>query len=269
MQDLSKKLTPMRNSIIFFLSLMIVGCSAPESSPDSPKAEEKTQAQLIIDRAIEAHGSSQVSGHLIEFDFRGRHYLSKREGGLFQYERIWTDTLGDHYRDVLTNAGLYREVNGEKVSLTAKDSSAYANSVNSVLYFALLPYYLNDEAVNKKYEGETMVKGQPYYKIRVTFGQEGGGKDYEDQFMYWIHRDHYTVDFLAYNYQTDGGGARFREAINVRQVSGIRFADYINYKPPVPSMAIETFDRLLEQDSLVELSRIISENVTVEPLEGL
>lgn len=258
----------MRNSIIFFLSLVIVGCSTPESSQDSPKAEEKTQAQLIVDRAIEAHGSSRVSGYVIEFNFRGRHYLSRREGGLFQYERIWTDTLGDHYRDVLTNEGLYREVNGKKVALPAKDSSAYANSVNSVLYFALLPYYLNDEAVNKKYEGEATVNGQPYHKIKITFGEEAGGKDYEDQFMYWIHRDRYTIDYLAYNYLTDGGGARFREAINVREVSGIRFADYINYKPQTPSMAIETFDRLLEQDSLVELSRIITENVTVQPLKG-
>jgi hypothetical protein len=258
----------MRNSIIFSLSLMIAGCSAPEPSPDSPKAEEKTQAQLIVDQAIEAHGSPRVSGRVIEFDFRGRHYLSKRDGGRFQYERIWTDTLGDHYRDVLTNEGLYREVNGEKVSLSAKDSDAYANSVNSVLYFALLPYYLNDGAVNKKYEGEAVVNGRPYHKIRITFGEEGGGKDHEDQFMYWIHRDRYTIDYLAYNYQTDGGGARFREAINVREVGGIRFADHINYKPHTPSMAVETFDRLLEQDSLVELSRIILENVTVRPLEG-
>ena len=69
------------------------------------------EALETIGQAIEAHGSARVSGHVISFDFRGRHYTSKREGGKFQYERIFTDTLGDRYRDVLTNEGFYREQN--------------------------------------------------------------------------------------------------------------------------------------------------------------
>lgn len=259
----------MRNYILFFGLLLIAACSSEEPQKVLPVQQEKDQVQVIIDQTIEAHGSPKVSGHIIEFDFRDRHYISKRQGGQFQYERIFTDSLGDHYRDVLTNEGLIREINGKKVSLSAKDSSAYSNSVNSVLYFALVPYYLNDEAVNKTYEGEAQLKGQPYHKIRITFGEKSGGKDFEDQFMYWIHQNNFTIDYLAYNYQTDGGGARFREAINVREAGGIRFADYINYKPLTSSMAIETFDRLLEQDSLVELSRIISENVSVKPLDVL
>jgi len=257
----------MRNSILFLFLILTTACTTQESQQISTAPEEKNQAQIIVDKAIEAHGSTKVSGNIIEFDFRGRHYISKREGGKFQYERIFTDTLDNGYRDILTNEGLTREINGEKVALSSKDSSAYSNSVNSVLYFALLPYFLNDGAVHKTYEGEGLVKGQLYHKIRVTFGQEGGGKDFEDQFMYWIHGKKFTIDYLAYNYQTDGGGARFREAIKVREIGGIRFADYINYKPQTASMAIETFGRLLEQDSLVELSRIISENVVVKPLE--
>jgi len=256
----------MRNFILFLL--LITACTNQESQQIPTAPEEKDQAQIIVDKAIEAHGSPKVSGNIIEFDFRGRHYISKREGGKFQYERIFTDTLDNDYRDILTNEGLTREINGEKVILSAKDSSAYSNSVNSVLYFALLPYFLNDRAVNKTYEGEGLIKGQSYHKIRVTFGEEDGGKDFEDQFMYWINGEKFTIDYLAYNYQTDGGGARFREAINVRKTGGIRFADYINYKPKTLNMAVETFDRLLEQDSLVELSRIISENVAVKSFNG-
>lgn len=257
---------PIMRSIVLFALLMLFACSDKQTQESPPPAEEDP-AQAAVDRAIEAHGSQVVSGHVIEFDFRGRHYISKRDGGRFQYERIFTDSTGNRYRDVLTNDGLFREINGEQAELSAKDSSAYANSVNSVLYFALLPYYLNDPAVRKQYEGEGEVRGEPYHKIRVTFRREGGGKDYEDQFMYWIHRKDHTIDYLAYNYQTDGGGARFREAINARMIDGLRFADYINYKPATPTMAVETFDRLLEQDSLVELSRIISEEVSVRPLE--
>lgn len=257
----------LRIGIILLLLAGLGGC-APKGTESSPAEEtEKDQAQEIIDQAIEAHGSQKVSGHIVEFDFRDRHYISKREGGVFQYERIFTDTLGDRYRDVLTNDGFYREINGELAEVSEEYQARYSNSVNSVLYFALLPYYLNDAAVKKKYLGKAQIKGVSYHKILITFRQEGGGKDFEDQFLYWIHEKNYTIDYLAYNYLTDGGGARLREAFNVRKVGGIRFADYINYKPLVPSMKIETFDRLLEQDSMVELSKIISENVVVKSME--
>jgi len=165
---------------------------------------------------------------------------------------------------VLNNKGLFREINGQKVSLSPKDSSAYSNSVNSVLYFALLPYFLNDPAVNATYLGEADIKGEPYHEIMVTFSKEGGGKDHEDEFVYWIHQERHTMDYLAYNYLTDGGGARFREAYNTRTVEGIRFADYINYKPEGDSRDVATFDSLFEAGKLEELSRIDSENVQVK-----
>ncbi len=243
-------------------------CSS-DAGPEAPPPREQApanEAQRIVDAAIAAHGLERVDGRRIEFDFRGRHYVSERRGGAFTYERIFTDSTGRAIRDVLTNEGIHREVNGQLVELSAKDSAAYANSVNSVLYFALLPYNLNDPAVQKEYLGEGEVRGEPYDKVRITFRQEGGGKDFEDEFVYWFHRDRHTLDYLAYNYQTDGGGARFREAYNVRTVAGIRFADYINYKPVEPSMAVATFDSLLEAGDLEELSRIDTENPVVQPL---
>jgi len=225
-----------------------------------------SKAQRIVDAAIAAHGLERIDGRRIEFDFRERHYVSARRGGAFTYERIFTDSIGRKIRDVLTNEGFHREVNGKTVELTAKDSAAYANSVNSVLYFALLPYHLNDPSVQKEYLGEEEVRGEPYDQVRITFRQEGGGKDFEDEFIYWFHRDRHTLDYLAYNYQTDGGGARFREAYNVRKIDGIRFADYVNYRPAAPSMAVATFDSLLEAGGLEELSRIDTENPVVQPL---
>lgn len=257
---------------LVFISILDIACQPANQKTGAARPEETAQeqppgeAQRIVDRAIEAHGVDLAEERRIEFDFRGRHYVSTRQGGQFTYERIFTDTTGDRIRDVLTNEKFYREVNGERVDLPAKDSAAYANSVNSVIYFALLPYYLNDPAVVKEYLGEETVKGKPYYKVKVTFRREGGGKDYEDEFIYWFHRDDYTMDYLAYNYQTDGGGARFREAHNIRTIDGIRFADFINYKPVEESMDVASFARLFESGGLVELSRIDIENVQVEPV---
>ena len=73
------------------------------------------------------------------------------------------------------------------------------------------------------------------------------------------------MDYLAYNYLTDGGGARFREAYNVRQIKGVRFADYINYEPEPETREVERFDSLYNEGKLKELSRIDTEDVVVEP----
>jgi len=247
------------------LGLFFSGCSSDETASAS---SEPSQSQQIINQAIVVHGGVPLyEASEVEFDFRDRHYQSTRRGGKFTYERIFTDSIGQNVHDILTNEGLTRTVNGQPVSLSAKDSAAYSNSVNSVIYFALLPYFLNDPAVNKDYLGESTVRGEPYHKIKVTFQQEGGGKDYEDEFVYWFHQDQHTMDYLAYNYQTEGGGARFREAYNVRTVNGLRFADYYNYKPQEKRMDVENFDRLFEQDSLELLSEINLEGVEVRRLE--
>ncbi len=260
----------MKNAIFAFGLLLSAAyaCSSDAGREMPPPQDQApvSEAQRIVDAAIAAHGLERVDGRRIEFDFRGRHYVSERRGGDFTYERIFTDSTGRKIRDVLTNEGFHREVDGKTVALEAKDSAAYANSVNSVLYFALLPYHLNDPPVRKEYLGEADVRGEPYDKVRITFRREGGGKDYEDEFVYWFHRDRHTLEYLAYNYQTDGGGARFREAYNARSVDGIRFADYVNYEPAEPSMAVETFDSLLEAGGLEERSRIDTENPAVQPL---
>ncbi|MEN0004759.1 MAG: DUF6503 family protein, partial [Bacteroidota bacterium] len=140
----------------------------------------------------------------------------------------------------------------------------YSNSVNSVVYFALLPYFLNDGAVQKTYLGEAKLNQRWYHKIKVTFAQEGGGKDFEDEYIYWINKGGYTMDYLAYNYQVNGGGARFRAAYNFRVEKGIRFADYRNMKPLDGSMEVASFDALYEADQLKEVSRIETENVRVD-----
>lgn len=252
------------------ISLMIWSCGAETSETtndnDIPKIpnQEKSKAQKVVDEAIAVHGGDLYNNSLVRFTFRNRQYKARVQGSSFEYERIFTDSSGQQIRDVLNNGGLYREINGNRVALSAKDSSAYANSVNSVLYFALLPAHLNDRAVIKEHLGEVNIKGKPYHKIKVTFRQEGGGKDFEDTYIYWFHRDKGTMDYLAYNYQTDGGGARFREAYNVRNVNGIQFSDYINYKPKDESnLDVETFDGLFAKGELEELSRIESENVEV------
>lgn len=228
--------------------------------------QTQSDAEKIIDKAISAHGGEQYKHAKIAFDFRERHYQIMLNQGLFTYQSIRQDSIGKVH-DQLSNDGFIRKVNNQEIELSEEDQSKYANSLNSVVYFALLPYFLNDPGVNKELIGEDTIKGQPYYEIKVTFDKENGGKDYEDEFVYWIHQQNYTMDYLAYQYHVDGGGTRFREAYNTRGINGIRFADYINYESTIKNFALEDYDQLFEEGKVKELSRIKLENIQVENIE--
>ncbi len=266
------------SNIIFLLFCCVLACYACENPTESigqsngvTNTEEDTtneidvRAAAIVGKAIEVHGGKAFENCRIQFDFRSKHYVAFRQGGDFQYERIYEES-GSMIRDVLKNDGFERFIDGESVKLDAKTRKVYSNSVNSVIYFALIPYFLKNPAVNYEHIGMANLEDKSYHKIKVTFEKEGGGKDYQDEFVYWIEKEQYTVDYLAYNYQTDGGGARFRDAYNIRTINGIRFADYINYKPEPQSMEVASFDQLFGEGKMKELSRIDLENVEVEIL---
>ena len=105
--------------------------------------------------------------------------------------------------------------------------------------------------------------GEPYHAVEVTFQQEGGGKDYEDAFVYWFHTERNTMDYFGYSYEVDGGGLRFRKAYNFRTIEGIRFSDFINFKAEYPKYSVHDLGSLYNQGVLEELSRIENENIQV------
>jgi len=224
---------------------------------------EEYYAQRIVDNAIRAHGGRSYENMEMEFDFRNYHYRMKREGGLFTYERIFQDTLGNRIEDKLDNDGFTRKINGEQVELTDERKNAYKNSVNSVFYFALLPYGLNDPAVNKRLIGSSSIDGTDYQVVEVTFDQDGGGEDFEDVFYFWFREDKYYMDYMAYTYETEGGGIRFREAKNPRVVNGILFQDYNNYKPEDKNTPLSDLKELFVRGDLILLSEINLENLSV------
>lgn len=238
--------------ILLFLAFAIA-CSSEIKDPE-----------VIAFKAIEAAGGPVYDSLEIEFTFRDKEYGAKYTSGKFEYVRLFRDTTG-LIRDVLTNSGFHREINGEKVNIPDSMAAKYARSVNSVIYFAMLPKGLNDPAVNKEYMGTETIREKEYHKIRVTFDEEGGGEDHEDVFIYWISKDDHYVDYLAYEYQTDGGGMRFREAYNPRTVGGIRFVDYVNYKP-AGGVALGETAQAFVKDQLEEVSRIDLKEIRVNEI---
>ncbi|WP_420399961.1 DUF6503 family protein [Flagellimonas sp.] len=232
----------------------------------SCKQQSKTQltAQEIVDKSIEVSGGLLYKTHASSFKFRGRKYSSQIDNGKKVLERItYLDSVT--IKDVKTNSDLKRYFNDSLVSLPDTLAFKYANSVNSVHYFARLPYGLNDRAVNKELLGTETIKGVPYFKLKVTFEQEGGGKDFDDTYIYWFNTETFKADYLAYDYHTDGGGQRFREAYNERFVEGIRFVDYNNFKPKKKGTALLEIGKMFEEGGLELLSKIELTDIEVTP----
>ena len=227
--------------------------------------KEKTPAENIIGQAIENAGGEKYEKAEIHFKFRKYRYSSRRDGGFFEYTRTITDSLGEA-RDILTNEGFRRFRGEQEETLHDTLKTAFSNSVNSVHYFVQLPYGLNAPAVQEKLVGEDTISGEPYYEVKVTFAQEGGGTDHEDEYMYWIHKEDYTVDYLAYRFYVNEGGIRFRKAVNPRKIEGLRFVDYENYKleDNWRNIDLTKVDELFEAGKLPLLSMIETEIEKVE-----
>ena len=256
MKNLSKNL-------VFIVGLCLMGCTPKDEAPQVIEAKGDRFAQEIVNKAIVAAGGPILDHAEVSFRFRVRDYIYKNNGGQFEYTRIYVDTSGTRTVDVLTNSGLTRSIDGKEAELDSTWTQRYSNSVNSVIYYAFLPYRLNDAAVIKTYQGAVDVNGRTYHQVHVAFQQEGGGVDYEDNYLFWFDTDDYSMDFFAYDYITDGGGVRFREAENSRIINGLTIQDYINYKPSADSIGLDRTMEAFQTNSLVELSRIQLENVKV------
>ena len=220
-------------------------------------------AQQVIDSSIKKSNLNKISTSKISFDFRKKHYEAQRNEGDYKLLRF-IDKDSINYRDILSNNSFQRYINDSLVNLSAKDKNRYSNSVNSVHYFSVLPYGLNDKAAKKKLLKNVVIKGKEYYKVQVTFKEEGGGDDFDDIFIYWFSKENFKLDYLAYKYHTNGGGVRFRDVKKEVIVNGIRFVDYNNYKPLDKNIDFYTIDKLYDDGKLKKLSEIILENIKVD-----
>ncbi len=244
---------------ILFVSLAVLvllwACNTSSKVVTTPLS----QAEQLVNKTIAVHGGTKYDLAHYQFTFREKQYTFHNQAATYKYT-VTSEKDGQKIVDVLDHNGLKRSINGEVQELSEKQIRGYTGGLNSVIYFATLPHKLQDAAVKKAYKGETSIKGKKYHVLEITFGEEGGGTDHDDQFHYWINQADNTIDYIAYNYQVSGGGVRFREAYNRRTVEGIIFQDYVNYKAAVGT-PLADLPALFEQEKLKKLSVIETENV--------
>ncbi|WP_194852381.1 DUF6503 family protein [Nonlabens antarcticus] len=232
---------------IVLVSLFIVSCG-----DQGPSASE------VMDKAIVAHGADLAANARLDFMFRKLNYSVDRNAGSFSYERNFPQA-GAQVTDRWNNDGFTRHINDSLIVLNDSIASRYKASLNSVVYFAQLPYSLDGEAVNLKMIGTDSIKGSNYYEIEVTFKENGGGEDHEDVFLYWIDTQDFLIDYMAYSFCELECGFRFRESINRRNLEGIVVQDYNNYKSSKQDPELSDLDDAFEAGKLQLLSEINTE----------
>ena len=228
--------------------------------------ETPLTAQQIIDKTILRSGADKVKNAQIRFQFRDKKYIAIRKNGDFRLERTFNKATSI-IKDVISNNGFNRFV--DSLPFVVVDSMAvkYRNSVNSVHYFSVLPFGLNDKAVKKKILPSSTINGIAYYKVEISFSENGGGEDFEDVFIYWIGKENFLIDYLAYSFHTNGGGKRFRVLKEQCNKNGIRFVDYHNYKPLNIDVPLIDLDVSFEKKQLKKVSEIILKNIEVTLLK--
>jgi hypothetical protein len=233
--------------LVVLMVLSIVACNDPGPS-----------AQEIMASTIKAHGADVAASARLDFIFRGLNYSVDRKGGDFTYERSFPQA-GKKVTDRLDNDGFTRMINDSLVVLKDSMATRYTSSLNSVIYFAQLPYGLDGDAVNLKMIGTDSILDSNYYEIEVTFKENGGGEDPEDVFVYWIDTQDFLIDYLAYSYCEDDCGFRFRESVNRRTLDGILVQDYNNYKSSKQDPELQDLDDAFEAGKLQLVSEIKTE----------
>lgn len=232
-----------RYLVLVFLLGFTIACAEPASIAEAeviaadavvraPETEANRQARAIIEEAIVVAGLEEMDEAAFAFRFRDKEYRYQQTNGTYTYERWWTDsTTNEVTRDVLDNDRLVRYIDGKVADITEKKRKAYSNSVNSVIYFAFMPWVLSDPAVIPTYLGRDTIKGEVLDQIEIAFTTDNGGEDADDEYMFWFTPDTRQLKYLAYSHP-GGKAPRLREANNEREVGGITVRDYHNWNTP-------------------------------------
>ena len=268
--DVMKMLRPRLAVLAGLLALSALGCQSGGQNPGQQattptSAIAVTKADSIVVRAIELHGGDRFEATETEFDFRDWHFKVWRDGGMFEYTRTYSDSSGQIV-EVMDNEGFSRTADGLPYEMTEREWNIWTEAVMANVYFTFLPYKLTDPAVIRQMLDPVTIEGQPYQTVEITFEEEGGGRDWEDRFLFWFHELDGTMDYFAY-YYTLRGTSRFRKLINEREIGGIVFADHENYNADTLGFNLEHAPAKFEAGELELASNVILENIVVSPVE--
>ena len=230
----------------------------------SPAGDAAARARKIIRRAIETHGHDRFANIEVSFVFRGTRHRMTRRDGRFEYER-WAPEGSTTVHEILDNDGYRALANGRSLTLPSRVRTARSSSLNSVVYFASLPFVLQDPAVRAQALASAVIKAKTYDTVEVRFVEEDGGVDHDDVFRYWFERQSGRLRYLAYRFHTGRGGVRFRVATDWPRSDGVTFVQWDNFGVDDKTISLASLPSRWAEGRLPKLSTIRLDEIVVKP----
>jgi hypothetical protein len=231
-------------------------------------AAEPVERLEIVDKAIAFHGGELYRASETELDVCSLsgcfHVRALVDGDRFDYEV--SGKAGRRERRVRwTGEELARWEDGAPAAVEPGDAQGLRDWVMARVYFAFLPYRLNDPSVFKEDLGRETWDGRELHKVKVTFAP-GSSTDAEDEYLYWFDPESGRVEQFAYSFQGRPGGLRFRRAVNHRRVGGVLFSDQENLGVEGDKWRVDEITPSFVEGKMRTVSVVRFENVEVRPL---
>ena len=242
--------------ILSLAGLLIAGPAMAEPQP--------AQRLPIVDRAIAFHGGDVYESSTTELDLCSKsgcfHVRSTVDGGRYEH----TVSGKSRSQDVevrITNDAVEVHQDGKPVDVRG-DEQRRRDFVMARVYFAFLPYRLNDPGVFKRDLGIVDWEGRRLHKVKVTF-TPGSSTDADDEYMYWLDPETGRVELFAYSYRSGGPGLRFRRAVGHRRIGGLLFFDQENYGVEGDGLRVDDIDPSFVDERMRHVSTVRLEEVRV------
>ncbi len=259
-----------RETALLLLLVGWAGWASPGVAAGEPQGSDPQKRLEIVDRAIEHHGGDLYTASEARMSLCSKSgcstIASLTDGWDFDLEV--TARVGDGVRRVrITNETAEEWLDGKQVEVAPERRQQLRDWVMARVYFAFLPYRLNDPSVLKEDLGLEEWAGRKLHRVRVTF-VPGSSTDAEDAFLFWFDPASGRVEQFAYSFTRGEGGLRFRRAFNHRRVGGILFFDQENLGVDGPGFTVDEIDPEFVGRRMSHVSTVELRDLSVMPAES-
>lgn len=234
-------------------------------------------ASGLVARSIAHHGGDLYEATRIVLDLCSKSGCSalevRQDDGLYEYCATARLKAGER-KVCIANNSVREWMGGVGLATGAVPSSPAALDRDAALrdwvmqrvYFAFLPYRLEDPSVRLQDQGLEEWDGRQLRRVKVVF-ESGTSTDADDEFLYWFDRSTARLEQFAYSYKRTDGGLRFRRLTNYRRVGGILFFDQENFGVEGPGLSVYLVSPAYVQGSMRHVSTVELKDIHVGPLD--
>ena len=239
------------------------------TAPATAAVEEGAGTPIeIVASAIGHHGGDRYQHSETSLELcsgSGCYQMTVRTaGGMYRHE-VSGPYRGRTRSVRADNTSVSVSLDGEPLAVVAEAGQTLRDWATARIYFAFLPYRLNDPGVLQEDLGLEEWAGRRLHKVKVSF-VAGSSTDAEDEYLYWFDPESGRLEQFAYSFKGRPGGLRFRRLSNYRRVGGILFFDQSNLGVEAPGLVVDLIDPSFVRQRMREVSRVELRDIRVESL---